>query len=532
MRARTWALVIATGAVMGAGSCIVGGTFVCDQHDDCQGRDGIGTCEVDGWCSFPDPTCTSGARYSRWAGDGLARDCVQPDVAGTDSTGPGSETTGPPADRDSDGPECGNGITEVGEDCDDQNAIDGDGCNTCVSSGTRQFRTVLQSTGDDFGHDVAVADSGHAYVAAQQAGQNGNAWIQRLDPDGGREWSEFYGGGPPDAALGLTIAEDLPDGEDVIERVLFVVGYQTPSDDPDDMNPPELANQHVKRYDELGGGPDQDWSATTRSPQDGDDRMTDVAHSPALGEIVVFGHMRGDLPDFDADATVQAFPTGTSNDRWLFTNGVSAATDDFATAGVVDDEGRIWAVGRQVADGGDVDAWICHLAIAGDPPVATREWTAFVDATARDDAFEDVALGLDDDLLAVGRKGPRGWLTAWPRATANGPTEPLWAIEPAMPGDGALFGIAIDGTGAIVVVGSVATADHGTDAWVQKLRPDLSELWHHQIDGAAHGDDIARGVAIGPADRVLVVGDALERVDVAQDPDGTDRDVWIEAYAP
>lgn len=64
--------------------------FVCSSPDQCNG----GICQPTGYCSFPDPTCSSGQRYGRLAGDGLANDCVSqntPDDEG--EVGSESETS-------------------------------------------------------------------------------------------------------------------------------------------------------------------------------------------------------------------------------------------------------------------------------------------------------------------------------------------------------------------------------------------------------------------------------------------------------
>lgn len=537
-----FALLAATVIGHAGSSCIVGGTFACSDDDEC-GANGTGVCEASGWCSFPDPDCPSGRRYSPWSGDDLANDCA-PAGPGTGSSTAASgslgdgESSSAPAQRDSDGPDCGNGIREAGEDCDELDAVDGDGCNVgCVFSGTLEWATRIESQGDDFGHDVAVASTGVVYVAAQQAGQNGNAWVLRLEPDGTMQWSEFFGGGPPDAALGIALAEDLPDGDDVIARALFVVGYQTPSDNPEPP-PPEQANHITRRYDDYGGGPGQDWSDAYNSSPDGDDRLADVAVASTLDRVVVFGHVRADVMEVDADAAVRAYPSGASNDAWFFDDGIDGANDDKARAGVIDEDGLVWTVGDRTLDNGDVDAWIAHIAVGGDPLVATRQWTAIVANATRDDAFNDVAIDAGGMLVAVGHRGTKAWIAGWLRDTdaQAGADEPSWDLEPPdVPADAVLFGIAFDGTGAVVIVGAVETAgpeDHGDDAWVQKLDPGLTKtIWTAPSDGSASGDDIARAVAIGPDDRVVVVGDRLE-VDADDLEDGVDRDVWIEVHLP
>jgi len=68
--ARSWWLV----ASLVAG-CRAGG-FACDEPTDCAVAGDAGTCQPEGWCSFPADDCPSGQRYGEHAGDGLAGVCV------------------------------------------------------------------------------------------------------------------------------------------------------------------------------------------------------------------------------------------------------------------------------------------------------------------------------------------------------------------------------------------------------------------------------------------------------------------------
>jgi len=52
--------------------------FECTGNDSCRNGSIAGTCEATGFCSFPDPSCPSGARYGDAAGGGLAGQCVGP----------------------------------------------------------------------------------------------------------------------------------------------------------------------------------------------------------------------------------------------------------------------------------------------------------------------------------------------------------------------------------------------------------------------------------------------------------------------
>jgi hypothetical protein len=59
-----------------ATGCRVTGTFECERSEQCRSNRMSGTCEPTGFCSFPDPACPSGLRYSEYAGGGYAEQCT------------------------------------------------------------------------------------------------------------------------------------------------------------------------------------------------------------------------------------------------------------------------------------------------------------------------------------------------------------------------------------------------------------------------------------------------------------------------
>jgi cysteine-rich repeat protein len=78
--------------------------FQCREDGQCLLAGTKGACEQNGSCSFPDGTCASGRRYGHHARPPSADRCV----------------------------ECGNGVLESNEQCDDGNLVDSDACrNTC-----------------------------------------------------------------------------------------------------------------------------------------------------------------------------------------------------------------------------------------------------------------------------------------------------------------------------------------------------------------------------------------------------------------
>jgi hypothetical protein len=68
------ALLIALGLV--GPSCHAATLFACARPGDCIDGPIGGACELDGYCSFPDPGCETGRRYGEHAPDDIAGACV------------------------------------------------------------------------------------------------------------------------------------------------------------------------------------------------------------------------------------------------------------------------------------------------------------------------------------------------------------------------------------------------------------------------------------------------------------------------
>lgn len=69
-------------------------SFACMTDNQCRSGSESGRCEPNGFCSFPDPTCTSGYRYGDHARDPLAGKCVG-DVPAGEETGAVGSDAGP-----------------------------------------------------------------------------------------------------------------------------------------------------------------------------------------------------------------------------------------------------------------------------------------------------------------------------------------------------------------------------------------------------------------------------------------------------
>ncbi len=86
---------------------------------------------------------------------------------------------------------CGNGVVDPGEECDDGNDVAWDGCNECHVS---EFQVNTYTTGNQYYPRVAMDSTGRFVVVWQSYDQDGSEWGiygQRYDADGNPVGSEF-----------------------------------------------------------------------------------------------------------------------------------------------------------------------------------------------------------------------------------------------------------------------------------------------------------------------------------------------------
>ena len=86
-------------------------SFACVDDGSCVADSSAGTCEVTGFCAFPDDDCASGRRYGELAGS-VSNLCVPPNDEATGGPSLPDPTGGDPL------PACGNGVAEDQEICD------------------------------------------------------------------------------------------------------------------------------------------------------------------------------------------------------------------------------------------------------------------------------------------------------------------------------------------------------------------------------------------------------------------------------
>ncbi|HWB82432.1 MAG TPA: hypothetical protein VG755_46035, partial [Nannocystaceae bacterium] len=187
MSLRAFVIVIA----LPLGGCGAG-AFACNDASQCIAGGVAGTCQADGWCSFPDTECESGERYGDYAGEDVAGRCVptggsSSGLGGSDEhmtsidstvgestltsantsvstsasssadasdsdTNTTTSTTSTTTTTTTDGPrDCGDGMLQPGEECDQGPSNDNHGA--CTTSCT------LAACGDGYIQGDEVCDA-------------------------------------------------------------------------------------------------------------------------------------------------------------------------------------------------------------------------------------------------------------------------------------------------------------------------------------------------------------------------------------
>ena len=71
-------------------------------------------------------------------------------------------------------------------------------------------------------------------------------------------------------------------------------------------------------------------------------------------------------------------------------------------------------------------------------------------------------------------------------------------------------GVAVDGSGNVVIVGEEFVVGQNANIWARKYTPDGDVLWTYTWKGPDNGDDVAHAVAVAEGDDLVIVGETYE----------------------
>lgn len=494
----------------GLGLSCAGGSFACADDSVCAG----GICAPPGYCAFDDGECGSGYRFGAHAGDGLAGQCLQPEgetgtftgglatsesggsEAGTSVDSDGSTSNPVSASGSTSDPSatsdattgipgtCGNGQRDPNEDCDDGNAVDGDGCNIdCKPSGQRLWHSTFDGGGQDLdsardlvwadgrivvGGVVTMTDVGLMDVRVFE-GDGSEVWSRQVDHVGGRNgvWGidELEGkivaageGATDSDPLGYMVAYDL-DGNQLFVSVvnMEVFDLAIEADDATWLSGRASGDQaRIAMWNDESAITWFDAGVFPASPS----TAWDVAVRE--GQLVVPGQ---------AASPSEAFIYAVDNDGTV----AWSATPDIAVSEVSAAYGVALAQDGSIAVSGvwrpmdTDDGWVMVLSPDGSEVL----WSSTFGTELGNDNVHKTAFAPDGTLVGV------GW-----EATANGSSalwvgkwdtegDLLWtdAVEGADSGSNSLWGVAVDDDGSIAVSGHIAVAGNYVDYYVARYSP-------------------------------------------------------------
>lgn len=378
-------------------------------------------------------------------------------------------------------PHCGDADVQGEEACDDGNDVEADGCNsTCVVSGSVVWTRTF---GTDYASGVAIDELDGVAVVT------GTATMLYFATDG-------VPGSTHDFELpGAT--STYANGANYHETVGWAfVGYaNTPSE-------ARSAWWQIR-------SPGSDLSVvvhggTYDNPDNTDDRGEAIAFD-AVGNYFVCGRSDIGAP---SDTFLRKY---SPNGDLLWAQIHDGGGNDVASAVAVDPDGSAVVGGGTSDPESGFDAWLRKY----DPEGAVL-WTRTSTSPGADEDFiSGVAIGSDGEIAVAGQESDDIWVRLY-----NSQGAAQWTDIYDGPAEGTsdstcgvcffsdtAGSVAIDSTGAVVVVGHQMVASLEAETWIRKYSADGEVLWTEAIaPDVASSYQHAYSVAIDSTDHVVVVG--------------------------
>ena len=408
--------------------------------------------------------------------------CTGDDVPADGETSESDSETGPPI-FDPPEAECGNGYLDPGEQCDDANLTDGDGCDSlCQIPCGMLWETSIPSPAVDVLPtvvDMAVGADGTIVVAgltdAQTSEIDNDLWMGAWSSAGEPLWSGSYDviEGLDDAPAAVAVA---PDGAVYLSATLQAT---------------EGTDIWVGRFDETGT---QVWSATFDSPIVG---SNDVASGMAItptGNPLVAGKMR--IADGDTDLWIAELSPDDGAELWSTTWSGAVAENGFSLdAGgsvAVGSDGTIWATAIEYVAFDTFDVHVLSFDPAG---TLLGDWAPQAGPGSHEHTPDEIAVASDGSVyFAISRIGPGAtfWVHRLDPSDGGATGEIAWVRE--MPSfidvgeDWLLNGVAAAPDGN-VFVGGFLLREEKDDSWY--------EAWLHRLDPSGEPQCTNRHAATG-----------------------------------
>lgn len=460
--------------------CLPPAVFECTGDEQCTELGATAICEPVGYCSVPDDECDSARRFHEYAGEGLANAC-------TDLR-------------------CGDGELDLGEQCDDGNDVDGDGCNSdCRASGQEIWTVMHASPGvvEDRAYALAIDSRGDIAVIGHVtvAGQGANLWVRKYTTDGEPVWTWVL------------------DGDANVDEE----GWAILVDDNDDFIVSGYVNTTTGGPDAWTGKLSADGFLVWEARQDGGVALVDQARGIAFandGDLVAVGYATA-ATTTDTDLWMQRWSGDGQSVRWTSMreglpggmpdrgHSIFALEDDFVVVGYKQDQDNGQHHWIERIDGGGNTVWVDEGELLGRQGV----WTAVR------------GNGAGDLVLAGWVESDAGDSDMWlQRRDPNGTVR--WEDIVGSPGgaDDRANVIVATADGGFVVGGEMGAGAGSTDAWLRRYSAADAEVWTETVSGPAGDRDTIWGLAFAPDGNLIACG-------YISTP-ATSWDIWVRKYTP
>ena len=245
-------------------------------------------------------------------------------------------------------PVCGNGIVESGEQCDDGNTQDGDGCSsTCQNVACENvFSKTFGGEYTNYAYSARqTADEGYIISGEKMLSTPGltDAWLVKTDSDGNQQWSRTFGG--DDRDFGFS-AQQTSDGGYIMGGTT-ILGFYT-------------ANMLLVKTDSNGN---QQWSRTF-----GDNHLAygTTTQQTSDGGYIIVGWIIDDpsQPEGGQSDVLLVKTDSNGNQQWNKTFGGNES-DGGISAQQTSDGGYIIAGSTQSFGSGSYDVWLIKTDSSG-----------------------------------------------------------------------------------------------------------------------------------------------------------------------
>ncbi len=325
--------------------------------------------------------------------------------------------------------------------------------------------TFLGGSGTDYGQAIALDSSGNIYVAGYSSaawtetpvrayyGSGTDAFVAKLNPDGSLAWYTFLGGSGTDNGYAIALDSNAN---------IYVTGQSNAT-----------------------------WGSPLQAYTSGYDAF--VAKLNASGSLVWHSFLGGSGSDcgqaIALDSNANIYVTGQSNATWR--SPLRAYTSGY-------------------------DAFVAKLTTDG-----SLVWHSFLGGSGTDNGYA-IALDSNANIYVTGRSSAtwespvRAYTSGYDAFVAKLTTDGSFLWNTFLGGSSTDYGqaIALDSGGNIYVAGYGSAAwtetpvraydGSGTDAFVARLNPDGSLVWHTFLGGS--GTDYGQAITLDSGGNIYVTG--------------------------